>query len=57
MEAGYLEKVEELCERHSLEGFANLGGMLEFSLFLLYLHLGTLVLFLTLSREFHFDNS
>lgn len=23
MEAGYLEKVDELCERYSLEGFLN----------------------------------
>lgn len=27
MEAGYFEKVEELCERHSLEGFANVGEL------------------------------
>lgn len=27
MEAGYLEKVDELCERYSLEGFLNVKGM------------------------------
>lgn len=27
MEAGYFEKVEELCDRYSLEGFLNFKGM------------------------------
>jgi hypothetical protein len=27
MEAGYSEKVDELCERYSLEGFLNVKGM------------------------------
>lgn len=26
MEAGYSEKVDELCERHSLEGFVKAKG-------------------------------
>lgn len=31
MEAGYMEKVEELCERYSLEGFINVKGTLDTS--------------------------
>lgn len=33
MEAGYMEKVEELCERYSLEGFINAKGTLDPSIF------------------------
>lgn len=29
MEAGYSEKVEELCDRYSLKGFLNFKGMLQ----------------------------
>jgi hypothetical protein len=28
MEAGYMEKVDELCERYSLEGYVNSLGKL-----------------------------
>lgn len=29
MEAGYFEKVEELCDRYSIKGFINSEGMLQ----------------------------
>lgn len=29
MEAGYFEKVEELCERYSIKGFFDSKGMLQ----------------------------
>lgn len=32
MEAGYSEKVDELCDRYSLEGFLNDKGILYYIL-------------------------
>lgn len=51
MEAGYFEKVGELCERYSLEGFANVKGMMKNFLLLSDLHLETLVLHLSPSKS------
>lgn len=34
MEAGYSEKVDELCDRYSLEGFVKAKGMINVHFFL-----------------------
>ena len=42
MEAGYSEKVDELCDRYSLTGFLDVKGMFYFPWSLMSLYLGIL---------------
>lgn len=39
MEAGYMEKVEELCQRYSLEGYVNSLGNHKHQRYLSYINI------------------
>ena len=43
MEAGYFEKVDELCDRYSLKGFVNVKGMLPIPYCLFITHIACMV--------------